>query len=192
MVRADKHEPIVRGRDWHVISNVTRKDCIRFCKDMRDDDRLEWVATTGEGTLDQMDRALQVPFSKHFMSWHDDGHPLFYWGTAPLGTVEEMNSYGKFSLMKQGIIWLAATCEGTKFAQTRPLEMFRVMQSHLKHLAEDYDTLTNVTDARNTTHHDWLAVLGFKFDEYLPGYGPFGLPFWRFSKTREDSPFAPR
>ena len=49
---------------------------------------------------------------------------------------------------------------------------------------EQFPFMFNYVDARHTDAIRWLKWLGFEFDEAAP-YGPFDLPFYRFTMGEE-------
>lgn len=83
-----------------------------------------------------------------------------------------------------GVVWLLGTTLMEHF-QYRFLRESRTWLSRL--YGDQFKTLWNVADKRNTLHLKWLDWLGFEFQGEVPA-GINNEPFIEFSKTKYVSP----
>jgi len=79
-----------------------------------------------------------------------------------------------------GVPWMV----GTHLIDRHSTSFLRQSRHLMVEMFNRYDMLINYVDARNTRAIQWLKWLGFTIEEPQP-YGPKGLPFNMFRKTRE-------
>lgn len=76
-----------------------------------------------------------------------------------------------------GSPWLMATRAVSRF----PKGMTVLSRKVLAVMLESYPALVNFVDARNVASRAWLSYLGFEVAREPEPYGPYGLPFHRFT-----------
>lgn len=79
-----------------------------------------------------------------------------------------------------GVPWMVTT----DHIAADPRGFLRASRAIMLEMFQRHVTLINYVDARNVDAIRWLGWLGAAFDEPVP-YGVAGLPFWKFTKTRE-------
>lgn len=156
---------------------ATTEDCVLLGPRLRPADREEVLAASGfSGT-----EALALGMRASERCW-----------TAVIETDEEWEPFGMFGVVpdlssftgldqkpRVGYIWWL----GTDRIEEAPKSFTRLAREWIEQLGSRYDILTNVVDARNTRHHKWLHMMGFKFTESIPDYGHEGRPFLRFVRA---------
>lgn len=137
-------------------------DLILANEDLRLEDRMEWMAGSGQEFLQHCQSVWPFEYARVAYEY-ETGLPYCFWGVDASRAT------------KVGNVWLAAC--------NRAVPKAWALHRHLKHelgaLRDLYPTLQCWADARNTTHHEWLTWLGFKNYGSRP-YGPMGLPFKYF------------
>lgn len=79
-----------------------------------------------------------------------------------------------------GVPWLISTEHVEQHARS----FLRVCRPAVLEMLERHVHLINYVDARNAQAVRWLAWLGFVIEEPTP-YGPHGVPFHKFTMSRE-------
>lgn len=79
-----------------------------------------------------------------------------------------------------GVPWMI----GTSNLDRHSRGLLRDSRPFLRDMFENYLTLANYVDDRNTRSIRWLRWLGFTIEAPQPT-GPFGLPFHRFHMTKK-------
>ena len=131
---------------------------------VRPEDRAELRASVNHSPEEAMLAGLR--HSDHVMTGCIDGVPVCMWGVVRESMV-----------MNIGVPWMVATYMLDKHAAT----FLRRCKGPVLAMLDDYDTLINHVDARNTKAIRWLKWLGFKVEEKPVEYGVDKLPFHRFS-----------
>ena len=133
----------------------------------RDADREELWAASYQRPLDAMQMGLD--FSDDAFVGCIDGEPIVMWGVALESLV------GKI-----GIPWMIATKQLDDVA----IIFLRRCRGPVLEMLSNYGKLINYVDARNKRAVRWLKFLGFEIEDPKP-YGVLGMPFHRFTMTRE-------
>lgn len=79
-----------------------------------------------------------------------------------------------------GIIWMVSTPELERW----PFHFLRISRTVVDQLNEQFPVLTNLVDARNTTHVRWLRWMGFSFLRTVEKWGAQSLPFHEFARLK--------
>lgn len=139
-------------------------DAVYLAENIRDSDRQESIAAHMLMPLE----ALRYSLARSDLSYtvFFDGRPAVIFGVSR-----------PHMLSKEGIIWLAGTCEIEK----NPKRFLRKSCDVLSVIEQGYSRLYNYVDARNTKTVSWLKWLGFTLEEPRP-YGALGRPFHYFYK----------
>lgn len=137
-------------------------------KDVRQADRNEWVAGSGEPTLDRLRAAIAYPVgivrTVVLAATHE---VLLIWGAHD--DPEDGPCVGR--------AWLIAT----NLAMRHAIGLHSLMDVEVALMDATYERTVALADARNRVHHKWLIWLGYDyFDTTLRG--PWSLPFYRFER----------
>lgn len=130
---------------------------------LREADRHEIRASTGL----EPSRSLALAF---------DLSDIAYTGTADdePGCMFGVMCLEPFS--RAGVPWLL----GTELVERHALGFLRGSKEIVAAMRQEYTSLENHVDARNTLSIAWLRWLGFAIHDPAP-FGPFGVPFHRFT-----------
>jgi hypothetical protein len=136
-------------------------DCYVIAENIREDDRRELLAMSGEEPLEAMVSGFI----------HSDKPRTVLVGDTPVA----MFGSGEFE-PGVGTVWLL----GTKGIEDISMYFLRESKYWLEHLHENYDLLFNYVDERNTVHIKWLKWLGFTFISRHEKFGVENRPFFEF------------
>jgi len=135
---------------------------------MREADRLEIEAASGDTPLDALRRSL----ARSTEAWA---------ATTPEGVIA-VYGVGPLSLLGlQGAPWML----GSDLVEQYPLAVLRHSRVTVRRWAGVWREMSNWADARNTVALRWLAWLGFHVKPPIP-YGVAQLPFHPFELRRAD------
>jgi hypothetical protein len=154
------------------ISFATADDARELAKTIREADRLELEATSGRGPEDVLDEGLRV--SSEVWVARYLGRVMAIWGIVP--STEDTALMGP----RVGAAWLLTST----IVNQAPKAFWQACKTELALLLHRWDMLVNWVDCRHLQALRWGSRLGFVFDEPAP-YGVQGLPFRRFTLTRE-------
>jgi len=136
-------------------------DCHYIAENIREDDRREILAFSGEEPLEAMVSGFIHSDSPRTVLVGDT--PVAMFGSGPVEP-------------RVGSVWLL----GTDGIEDISIQFLRESKYWLEHLYENYDLLFNYVDERNTVHIKWLKWLGFKFINRHEKFGVEKRPFFEF------------
>lgn len=148
-------------------SPTTEFDCYELMDNLRPGDRREMAVAHPGLTVDDLWGSCKAPHQAT-SAFAPDGKLICIFG---------VNEYPLSPTV--GIPWLL----GTPLLDRYMLSVCKLARKHVAGWHERYETLTNVTDSRNTRILRWLKWLGFKFLSVVP-MGPQAVPFIHFSSSR--------
>lgn len=137
-------------------------DAERLTENMRQADRDEVVASTGDNVLRAV--RLSIGASESCKVAECDGGLLCIWGIAPLSLLSD-----------EAAPWLLGTPAIYRHARL----LTRTARGYCQDALGRYQLLANYVDARNTASIRWLRRIGFELQPPEP-HGVAGLPFHRF------------
>jgi hypothetical protein len=143
----------------------TREDASWFAERLREADRREIIASTGQHPLVTL--MTSQALGNCYVAEHD-GVPVAIFGM-PIVT----------RLPRVGVPWLLGTDDLDKVRMAFGRESLEVVETW----KEEVDEMVNYVDSRNRISVKWLQWLGFVVEEAVP-HGPYGVPFHKFTWTR--------
>lgn len=152
----------------HKIIDTTQEHLEFIAKNIRKPDLDELWATCMQRPIDVLVSGLED--SSAVKTGIIDDEPVCVWGV-----VEQS------LLFNTGKPWMVAS----KNLDDAPLTFLRHCKPEVMKLLDNYDTLENYVDVRNTKSVQWLRWLGFTIDEPV-NYGIFNLPFHKFWMERKN------
>jgi len=148
-----------------VIERATERDAEELASQIRMDDALELAADTGAEPL----AVLLAALGGNTWALRIGGEVAAIFGV----TVAS-------SLGGTASAWMITS----RAVERHPVTFWKLCRSELPKLLERFGSLWNFIDARHTRALRWARRLGFQISEPQP-YGALGLPFHRFTVTRE-------
>jgi hypothetical protein len=157
--------------DRITIRVATPSDAEDLAAHMREDDRLEISAGSGEDPRDSIAWGL-----RHGEAWSAvvGGRVLATWGVVPTERGSALDE-------RVGVGWLLTST----LVERHRLAFWRGCQLELYRLLGTWDVLVNAIDARHTRALRWAKRLGFRLLDVAP-HGASGMPFVPFSVRMED------
>lgn len=152
----------------HIVRPATVDDARYIAKHLRDEDRREIDALTAlspEAVLPQLVNDAAKPLCFTTVK----GKPVGVFGVQPT------------PIPILGTVW----CVTTNAILHHKMEFLRASRVHVEHLNEDFPLITNVVDARNSLHINWLRWLGFKFLRRIDRWGARSVPFIEFARIKQ-------
>lgn len=152
----------------YIIRAATLEDAFIIAPLLRESDKNEIKALIGWGPKTALSFSIQNS-DKAYIAFRSDGTPLSIFG---VGGSEESG----------GIPWMVATDELKRSAK----DFIRLARVWIKGWMQEYNTLSNYVDARNTVHINWLTHMGFTVVEepHYIGKDP-DVPFYFFFRRDE-------
>lgn len=155
------------SRDGVSVRPVTEKDLIYVANHMREDDRLEAMASDGSGPMQAL--SYSCAHSSECYTVDYKGIPAAIFGIVPPSLI----GYG-------ACIWALTTNDVCKF----PRGYVKVTRFVFNEFLTRYPFLCNWVDARYKTAIKWLKLCGAKLSDASP-YGPLNMPFNFFLIEKE-------
>jgi len=143
-------------------------DAVSIAPILRAADRQECIAHIGlppEKFLPGMVALCELSFAQ----CANDGRCIGLFGAHPMPGFDDV-----------GQIWMVATDEMLQYSR----QLLREGGTWIDRLHERFHVLTNLVDARNTTHIRWIKWSGFTLLATQPHYGAAGIPFIEFVKVK--------
>lgn len=133
---------------------------------MREADKIELKAT---GLYDPKE-ALELSLEKSSHAWtaFHCGNPHIMWGVVPASI-----------MTRDGICWMLST----EHAEKDWMLWVRLVRPSLHQMLDEYPTLFNFVDSRNTKTLRWAKWVGFRVDDPIE-YGPLRRQFHRITLER--------
>lgn len=145
------------------VRDTLPSDIIWCADNMRMSDREEIAAQSGCAPLEALMKCkVDSPYCKTATM---GGVPFLMFGVAPSAAPEV------------GVPWMLAT--DLLMNKTVRFAFARNSREWVNEMQSLYPILANITDARNTAHHQWLTWCGFKFIRKF-NHGPAGASFYEF------------
>lgn len=141
-----------------------RNDAIWFAEHLREADRREIIASTGQYPLVGLTASIAMG---NALTGELDGEPAALIGMPIIS-----------SLPVTGVPWMM----GTDKIEEHPVPVARASAEIVERWGETVALMVNYVDSRNRRAVEWLQWLGFTIEEARP-YGPFDVPFHRFFKV---------
>lgn len=142
-------------------------------KNLRTADKREVRAMTGRPPLDVLLEGVDRSHESYVIVTPEKSIPAAIFGVVPLlRTENEIDRAGG------GCLWMLGTDDVVKHA----MHFHRKMWGSLEMLNRKWGTLSNVVDARNKAHINWLRHAGFKFGRPVIA-GIEQRPFVPFQRT---------
>lgn len=154
-----------------ITDKVDAWDCLEIASIMRDADIAEIYASSGKEPLEVLINSLAVSTESYLACYR--GLPVAVFGVVPADV-----SY--LTDPKVGIVWMLTT----EVVRQCPKAFWQECKRGLRLLLERWDVLLNAVDCRHEKALRWGSRLGFVF-EPPESFGVHGLPFQRFSVTKE-------
>lgn len=133
--------------------------------DLAEDDRRELLA---QGVNPEWGIRTSIENSSEVVAISGDGQ---------LGCIVGLVETG--GLSPQVYPWLL----GTNYMQRFPLTVWKLSKKLIRRWTSQHPYMYNFVDARHERAIAWLRALGAEF-EYLPAYGPYRRPFYKFTFGR--------
>lgn len=153
-----------------IVRDARPSDVPFIAEHIRSEDRAECFAASGLQPIDAIGRGFAASESCHTVVF--EGRPAAIFGVVPSSEVTNP---------KLGAVWLLGTDDIRIFSR----QFIEHSKFWIDELANGYDLIGNVVDARNTVHIEWLKWAGFKFIQRHEKYGHLGLPFLEFVKATD-------
>lgn len=154
-----------------LICPATLDHAMALSPHVRPEDRLEWVAGTGDPLRLRLAAAVSDPEGvarSVFVSGVD--HPILIWGV--------QKHQGEAGV---GQAWLIASTEAVPFATS----LHGLIRTELPILEEAFPRVVAYADKRNSVHLRWLRWMGFASVREVR-LGPWNLPFLQFERSTND------
>ena len=145
----------------------THEDINYLAPRLREADKQECLATTGQMPIDVLHTALLLG-------------DLTLTLTTPEGKRVGLCGVTPSPYTNAGVIWMCATDELLK----HQMAFLRRSKAALDYLSSGYDVLHNCVDARNEVHIKWLKWMGFTFINKHETYGVEQRPFYEFIRIK--------
>lgn len=136
-------------------------DAAKLAPHLREADRNEIAAATGESTLEVLKRGIAQSCQCQAMVDEED-RPLALFGV-DIG----------------GVVWLLGSTRMRGYS----LAFLRHSHHWVERLQAEHVVLWNFVDARNTLHIKWLEWCGFELRGETTDWGVSGLRFFRYERT---------
>ena len=153
-----------RPDDNLIVCRALVEDASAFASRLREADRQELLAATGDNRLLRLLSASVMSSQMGFSVWTCDMTPVALFGV----------SY-RNALTTEATLWLVATDALAQHWR----EFCRRTREYLNELVKSPIIMTNRIDARNDKALRYIRWLGAEIEAAEP-FGPFGLPFHRF------------
>lgn len=148
---------------------ATVEDALSVASRLRKEDRDEVMASSG---IDPRIALPQYVREDRFImaaGLVETGTPEILWGADPIPYVP-----------RAAVGWLVST----PVILEHPVEFAVNVKRLFEALHEDYDLITNFTDARNKVHHKLIKWLGCVPIRRIEKFGAYSLPFIEFASYR--------
>lgn len=145
------------------------EDAAALAPKLRDADRREIAATSGEGALEVLTRSIRTSRPCYAVVG-DQAAPAGLFGVIPDRDQDGVGS-----------IWLLGSDE---LLHNR-MFFLRNSRPWIARLHEGYSVLWNYVDARNEVHLRWIAWCGFRFVRCIEKHGAGQCPFYEFESIPE-------
>lgn len=146
-----------------LVRKTTVDDVEYLINNIREADRLEIVAVTGQPHFESIIRAVQ--YCDEAWTGLIDDKIIAVFGVHVISYVTG-----------SGVPWLLST----RHVEEHPRTFLKYCKPVFKKLCVGLDSLVNYVDERNVLAKQWLQWLGFKLDDPVP-FGVEQRPFHRFS-----------
>lgn len=159
--------PLLRGSTVEMIE-ATPEDVAHVADNLKRADKEEAFATFGHCRFRDIMRLSIASAESCLVAVSAYGEPIGVLGVRTLSLIHNI-----------GVPWLVTV--GCTQRHRRALMVLG--HEYTAAMLQRYDTLTNNVDARNAESIAWLRRLGYAFEDARP-FGPFNLPFHRFTIAR--------
>lgn len=139
---------------------ATVEDCIYVANNIREEDRNEIKASSGQDPLSALLEGLRL--SEVPLAIYHKGQCVAIFGVLDFKT--------------SGGIWLLATDD----LKLLTITFLRRCRKVVNFLNKKHKVLHNFVDCRNQVHINWLKWLGFKFINKVEKHGVEQIPFYEF------------
>ena len=146
-----------------LMTEMTNEDLVELSEVMRDEDRAEVYAATGEDALTVLREMLSVSRDTYTFRSPDGSELLCCMGIRPAT-----------ALGGTAMPWFLSSVYLPKY----PRELLAHSRAAIGVWKQEYNVLVNFTDARYTKAIRWLSKIGFTIHPPAP-YGFSQLPFHR-------------
>ncbi|WP_157102254.1 hypothetical protein [Cloacibacillus porcorum] len=137
-----------------------RRHCLETVRGMREADRRELAASSGD---------VEMAVLRGWLS------SIFCFA----GVDEAGRTLGVFGVFREDAHWWCPWLVGTDALEEYPRDVARLSVSLFPRLRERFPNMRNYVDSRNGKSIRWLARLGFSFSGPVP-HGVAGLDFYMF------------
>lgn len=146
--------------------HAKRRHCLETVRDMREADRRELTASSGDAEMAVLRGWL--------------GSSYCFAGVDTCG-----RTLGIFGVFRESAHWWCPWLIGTEALDEYPREVARLSLLLFPRLLARFPNMRNYVDARNVRSIRWLRRLGFNFNGPM-AYGVAGAAFYRFWIGGED------
>lgn len=145
------------------IRPANASDIALLCPQIREEDKTEILAATGNDVKTELEKAYRRQGPK-WAAFNQNGDILALFGIAETT-----------GLSRIGSPWLI----GSKTIMQHKRAFLKTSKRFFPEMVKGHHFLINMVDSRNTLSIAWLRWLGFTIHRPTP-YGPFDMPFHKF------------
>jgi hypothetical protein len=140
-----------------------------IARNMSDADRAEIAASAGISPRLALVQSLEASAAA-WTGLVGDSRPVCMFGVSPIDILGGV-----------GCPWLLTTEELPRHAKT----FLKLNREYVPKMLDVFPHLVNWVDVRHEVAIRWLKWLGFRFDENPVAYGPYEMPFLRFTMEKK-------